>query len=86
MPRILSISQSSAHSGIVALEAAAVCKITGLNPKLDGPRGTRIFQVRNGKTGEPRFRVDKGPVPGRGKKPHYHRRPDLSKHRPYEGW
>ena len=56
------------------------------NLKFDGPSGTRRFQVRDRTTGEPYFRVDKGPVPGKqGPRTHYHRRPDLSKHRPYEG-
>ena len=56
------------------------------NLKFDGPSGTRRFQVRDRTTGEPHFRVDKGPVPGKdGPRFHYHRRPDLSKHRPYEG-
>ena len=53
----------------------------------DGRKGTRIFQIRNKDTGEPYFRLDKGPVPGNeGAKLHYHRRPDLKLHRPYEGF
>ena len=56
------------------------------NLTVDGPSGTRRIQVRNRTTGEPYFRVDKGPVPGKqGPRTHYHRRPDLTKHRPYEG-
>ena len=54
---------------------------------IDGPKGTRKIQFRDSKTGKPYFRADKGPVPGKkGDKWHYHRRPDLKKHRPYEGW
>jgi hypothetical protein len=54
--------------------------------KFDGRSGTRKFQVRDGRTGKPYFRVDKGPVPGKGDNLwHYHRRPDLRLHRPYEG-
>lgn len=56
------------------------------NLTADGRSGTRRFQVRNRTTGEPYVRVDKGPVPGKqGPRTHYHRRPDLKKHRPYEG-
>jgi len=45
--------------------------------KFDGSGGSRIFQIRNAKTGKPYFRWDKG---------HYHRWPDITKHRPWEGW
>jgi RHS repeat-associated protein len=56
------------------------------NLKFDGRSGTRRFQVRDSQTGKPYFRADKGPVPGKGNNRwHYHRRPDLRKHRPFEG-
>jgi len=52
----------------------------------EGRLGTRIFQLRNKSTGRPVFRLDKGPVPGKvGAKWHYHRPPDLTLHRPYQG-
>ena len=58
----------------------------GGNVVTDGPLGTRILQFRNKTTGEPYFRLDKGPVPGKAKpKIHYHRRPNMKLHRPYEG-
>jgi len=37
-----SISQGAAHTGIIALETAAVCKVTGFNPKFGGPRSGKI--------------------------------------------
>jgi len=61
-------------AGDAALAAIASKAATGL--KFDGPRGTRIFQVRSRATGQPYFRMDKG---------HYHRWPDMTKHRPGEG-
>jgi RHS repeat-associated protein len=57
------------------------------NLTCEGQKGTRRFQIRDKKSGRPIFRIDKGPVPDEeGDKWHYHRRPDLDKHRPYEGW
>jgi hypothetical protein len=52
---------------------------------VDGAAGTRIIQLRSKATGRPIFRLDRGPVPNKGVRYHYHRRPDLKKHRPYEG-
>jgi RHS repeat-associated protein len=61
-------------AGQAAVAAIASKAATGL--KFDGPRGTRLFQVRDRATGKPYFRLDNG---------HYHRWPDMTKHRPGEG-
>ncbi len=67
------------------LAAAAAINSAMKRLIFDGPLGTRLFQIREKNTGKPCFRLDKGPVPGKGIKLHYHRRPNLKKHRPYEG-
>ena len=59
---------------------------TGPGLILEGGKGTRLFQIRSFESGRPIFRIDKGPVPGRGNDIlHYHRRPNLDLHRPYQG-
>jgi RHS repeat-associated protein len=65
------IGRTAGESAVTAIMYKAT---TGI--KVDGPRGTRIFQMRSRKTGKPYFRLDKG---------HYHRWPDMTKHRPGEG-
>lgn len=75
-----SIGRITAGAEMAVVASAIAGEIT-----IDLPRGTRILQIRSTSTGKPFFRVDRGPVPGRGTRLHYHRRPDLSRHRPYEG-
>ena len=59
---------------------------TGPGLIIDGSKGTRLFQIRNLKSGKPILRLDKGPVPGYGDDLlHYHRWPDMKLHRPYQG-
>jgi RHS repeat-associated protein len=69
-------SEICGGTATVCLTTAGILKATGTNIILEGPKGTRLFQMRWQKTGKPIFRCDKG---------HYHRIPDLSQHRPSEG-
>ena len=77
----------SKAGGRVAGTAAALvvgAKITGLNPEfryLPGRGGFEIKWTRNFRTGWHRFRLGDRSV----NRPHYHRRPGIGNHRPWQG-
>ncbi|AQQ10442.1 Cell wall-associated polypeptide CWBP200 [Sedimentisphaera cyanobacteriorum] len=78
-------SRVAAGISSTAAYSALGMKISGSDIIIEGHKGTRWLQFRNYRTGRPIFRLDKGPVPGRGTKWHYHRPPNIKHHRPYDG-
>jgi hypothetical protein len=79
------VSRIAADISAGAAYAALGVKLSGTNVYIEGPKGTRLIQIRSVGSGRPVIRVDRGPVPGEGTRLHYHRPPNLSLHRPYDG-
>jgi uncharacterized protein RhaS with RHS repeats len=69
----LRVGTGMAAGGVAGEAAGAMCTAAGTtakNLKVDGPGGTRLFQVRYNST--PLMRLDYGPIPGSNQSPVLH--------------